>query len=480
MATETQNNVALLHRKEWQTMTPIPAASAIGTVMVFGKNGANNIAMLLQSATVQYLYHHDEDAFIPIASGAFAGTWVAGVCGIYHPWSKTYTATGGSTTTITVAAASFNLNGFCRGAVIEFLSGTAGNIGTRTTITEILTNAGLNTITLTLSEAVTSVANNDTFRLNTGRFFIMSSGTLAAGSFKYFDLGTLSWTTLAFATGGTTNGTDARLVVPYTRVDIFDTGTADVGSNTTTLVDAAKNWTNSQWVNYQVRITAGTGKGQVRVITANDATTLTIAAGTDLDETSVYAIEGDENAIYYIGNGATPIYKYSISGNSWSTVNVGANTRASAPIAGMTADWVGVTGDVGWANPNNCLDGRYIYSCRPTSGIIDRYDIAAQAWLPTTGVNYLPNMVMANGVSSCWDGRYIYLQVAGSTTVPTRIYKYNLRGNYMEPLNEDWYLGGAAVAGNKMWIKDLSSVGAVKWLYYIGSTSATLRRIMLF
>ena len=120
--TETQNNIPLLHRKEWQTMCPAPANSAAETHVVFSKNGNNNVAMLLYSATVQYLYHHDEDAFIPIASGAFGGTWVAGVCGIYHPWSNTYTANGGITTTVTVNSASFNLNGFCRGAVIEFLS----------------------------------------------------------------------------------------------------------------------------------------------------------------------------------------------------------------------------------------------------------------------------------------------------------------------------------------------------------------------
>ncbi len=475
---ETQNNVSVLNKKEWQTMAVLPAASAIGTLAVFSKNGANNLAMLLQSATLQYLYHHDEDMFIPITSGAFAGTWVAGVCGVYHPWSRTYTATGGSTTTVTVSAATHNINGFARGAVIEFLSGTAGNIGTRTTITEILNNAGQGTITLTLADTVTSVANNDTFRLNTGRFFVMSSGTLASGSFKYFDVGTLAWVTLAHATGGTTNATDARLVVPYTRVDIFDSGTATSGS-TTTLVDSGAAWTTGQWINYQVRITAGTGKGQVRVITANTGTTLTFAAGATIDATSEYAIEGDENAIYYLGNGSVNLYKYSISGDSWSTVSVTA-ARASAPIAGMTADWVGVTGDTNWGNPNACLDGRYIYSCRPTSGIIDRYDIASRAWLATTGVNYLPTLTLANGCSSCWDGRYIYYQVAGTTAIPTRIYKYNLRGNFMEPFQEDWYLAGAAVAGNKMWIKDLSTTGAIKWLYYIASTSLVMRRIMIF
>ena len=475
---ETQNNVATLNRKEWQTMGVLPAASAIGTLAVFGKNGANNIAMLLQSATLQYLYHHDEDMFIPIASGAFAGTWVAGVAGVYHPWSRTYTATGGSTTTVTVAAATHNINGLARGAVIEFLSGTAGNVGTRTTITEILTNAGQGTITLTLADPVTTVANNDTFRLNTGRFFIMSSGTLASGSFKYFDVGTLAWTTLAFATGGTTNATDSRLIVPYTRVDSFDSGTATSGS-TTTLVQSSRTWTTNQWANYQVRITAGTGKGQVRVITSNTGDTLTFSAGATIDATSEFAIEGDENAIYYMGNGSVNLYKYSISGDSWSTVTVTA-ARASAPIAGMTADWVGVTGDTGWADVSNCLNGRYIYSCRPTSGIIDRYDIAARAWLPTTGVTYLPTLTLANGCSSCWDGRYIYLQVAGTTAIPTRIYKYNLRGNFMEPFQEDWYLAGAAVAGNKMWIKDLSTTGAIKWLYYIASTSLVMRRIMIF
>lgn len=474
---EAQNNTPLLHRKEWQTMTPAPVASAIGTNVIFSKNGANNIALVMYSATVHYLYHHDQDHYIAIPSGAFGGTYVAGITGVYHPWSKTITATGGSTTTITVAASSFNLNGFVRGETIEFLSGTAENIGTRTTITEILNNAGKDTITLTLADAVTAVANNDTFRIKSGSFWVMSSGTLAAKCFQQFDIATLSWTDKAYATGGTTNATDAQLVVPYTTTAIYATGTATSGS-ATTLVNSAKNWKVDQWINYQVRITAGTGKGQVRVITDSDATSLTFATGATIDDTSVYAIEGDENAIYYLGNGAVTMYKYSISANSWSTVSVTA-ARAGAPAAGMTADWVGVTGDTGWANEDDCLDGRYIYSMRPTSGILDRYDIAARAWLPTTGVNYLPVLTLANGSSSFWDERFIYFQVQGTAAIPVRIFRYNIRGNYMEPFAEDWYLGGAAVVGDKLWIKDLSTAGLVKWVYYMSGTSTIVRRIMI-
>jgi hypothetical protein len=476
---EAQNNTALLHRKEWQTMTPAITASAIGTVVVADQSGNDNTALVLNSGTVHYLYHHDEDDYVQITSGAFGGTWVAGVCGVYYPWSLTYTANGGSTTTVTVSAASFNLNGFVRNQTIEFLSGTAANIGLRRTITEI-TTLGTGTITLTLSSAVTSsVANNDTFRISSGSFFVMSSGTLAANCWKRYDKATGTWTDRAFATGGTTNGTDARVVSPYILDVSYDTGTASSGS-TTTLVDSTKTWTSSQWVNYQVRITAGTGMGQVRVITANNGTTLTIGAGATIDATSQYVIEGDENAIYYLGNNAVTMYKYSISGNSWSTVSPTV-ARAGAPVAGMGADFVGKTGDSTWADVSDIKDGRYIYSVRGTGAIIDRFDITSLAWVATTGVPYQPNVTtFNNGDSTFWNGRYLYILKEGTAAIPIRIYKYSVRGNYLEPVATDWYLGGAAVVGNKMWIKNLSTTGTVKWLYYMSGTSNIVRRIMLF
>lgn len=76
----------------------------------------------MASNTVHYLYHHDEDDSQPITSGAFAVAIAAGFCGAYHPWSVPYTANGGTTSTITVAAASFNLNGNVRGKQVEFLT----------------------------------------------------------------------------------------------------------------------------------------------------------------------------------------------------------------------------------------------------------------------------------------------------------------------------------------------------------------------
>ncbi len=69
--------------------------------------------------------------------------------------------------------------------------------------------------------------------------------------------------------------------------------------------------------------------------------------------------------------------------------------------------------------------------------------------------------------------------VQGTAAIPMRFYKYSVRGNYIEPFAEDWYLGGVAVAGNRVWVKDLSTTGAVKWLYYVSGTSNIVRRIMI-
>lgn len=114
---------------------------------------------------------------------------------------------------------------------------------------------------------------------------------------------------------------------------------------------------------------------------------------------------------------------------------------------------------------------------------MDRFDISggtngAGAW---SVVTYSPNMqTFALGSSSESCGDYIYFAKEGSATVPQRIYKYSVSGNTMYPVATDWYLGGAALIGNKIWIKNLSSAGVVKWLYVLQSTSTNLRRIMLF
>ena len=57
--TITNRAVPLLHRKEWQMMTPAPAAFANGSFVVHDVADLDNLALLVASATTHYLYHHD-------------------------------------------------------------------------------------------------------------------------------------------------------------------------------------------------------------------------------------------------------------------------------------------------------------------------------------------------------------------------------------------------------------------------------------
>ena len=81
------------------------------------------------------------------------------------------------------------------------------------------------------------------------------------------------------------------------------------------------------------------------------------------DATSVYDITGNDDFMYFLGNNAVTMYRYSISGNTWTTM-APTTARGGAAAAGMSANWVAITGDTNWANESDIRNGRYIYSFR--------------------------------------------------------------------------------------------------------------------
>ena len=74
--------------------------------------------------------------------------------------------------------------------------------------------------------------------------------------------------------------------------NVEDSGTADGDYATTTFSDSTKAWTNDAYVGYVVWIYGGTGSGQYREISANDATKITVSPvfSTPPDATSTYRI----------------------------------------------------------------------------------------------------------------------------------------------------------------------------------------------
>lgn len=467
------NNRAVLNRKEWQMMTPSPIASAAGMFMVSPDSGNFDDAFLMQSATVHYLYSHSQDAFTQLPSGAFGGTFGAGACGVRHPWSATYTASGGTTTTIQVALNTHNITGIVIGQTVEFL--TAGtNFGVRATITDVY-NPGVagGTITITIGTTLgAAVAASDTFRITSGRYFILCAGTLAATSFRSFDVATRAWTSHTNTGLPASWGTDGELVIAYNYGEYFEDGTATAGA-ATTLTDGAKTWTTNQWTNYQVRITGGTGIGQTRAIASNTGTVLTVAAWTtNPDATSTYVIEANQDYIYALGNNAVTMYRYVISTNTWSTLSPSV-ARTGAPVAGMNASAVGVTGNAGWANTSNIQNGRYIYSFRGGAGaLLDRYDIALNTW---AAITYIGTETFTTGSSAFVMGEYIYVKKDATN----RFFRYSVVDNMMHPFTTNTYTDGAGVLGQKIWVKNYTSAQTIQWLYSWQNTGTAVHRVML-
>ena len=389
MAT-TNGNRKILDLKRWEQVSPAPVASAAGSFIASSRHYRQN-QLYVQALTVAYLYNPNEDGWVQVPSPALAGTLAAGAAGVAGAWSTgttvaaaSLTATGGSTTTInTNQTLARSLAGYS----VHILSGPNAGV----TIPIVSNTTGANAI-ITVEAQASAFTASTVYRLCTPVWYVLGSGTLASGSFKKYDWATNTWTTLVNTGLPATIGTDGKLITTPSWLNSgyhqFATGTATSATGTT-LVNSAKTWTTNQWTNYQVRIVSGTGAGQIRTISSNTGTTLTVPTWTTTpDATSVYSIEGNDDFIYYLGNGAVAMYRYSISGNSWSTLSPTA-ARAGAPGAGMSAHWIYGESNSAWADESAIINGRRIYSFRGAAGaVLDYYDIALNTWV--SAITYAP------------------------------------------------------------------------------------------
>lgn len=152
-----------------------------------------------------------------------------------------------------------------------------------------------------------------------GVFMLSATAAAPFSSFQYYDILSDTWTTKTPLGGNllAALGTDFDMTLISKEV-LLDSGTASAGG-ARTLTDGTKTLTVDRYVNYEIRITAGTGIGQRRRIVANSATMYEVAIPWDTtpDATSEYSIYPDTNKIYLFGNGASSIYQYSIEQDAW-------------------------------------------------------------------------------------------------------------------------------------------------------------------
>jgi len=473
----TNGNRKLLDLKRWEQVTPAPVASVAGSFIASSRHFRQQ-QLYVQALTVAYLYNPFEDGWVQTPSPALAGTLAAGAAGVAGAWSTgttvgaaSLTATGGTTSTIITNQ---TLARSIAGYSIHIISGPNAGV----TLPIVSNTIGANA-TITVAAQASAFSASTVYRLCTPVWYVLGSGTLASGSFRKYDFATNTWTTLVNTGLPASIATDGKLVSTPSWLNAgykaFATGTA-TSATATTLVNSGKAWTASQWVNSQIRIVSGTGAGQIRTITANDATSVTVATWTTTpDATSVYNIEGNDDFLYYIGNGAVAMYRYSISGNSWSTLSPTA-ARAGAPVAGMSAHWIYGESSTIWSDESVIINGRRIYSFRGGgAATLDYYDIALNTWI--SGVTYAPaTETFTTGSKYTYINDKLYIQKDATN----RWFELDLSESNMNGWTTMPVVQGAAIVGDTAFDATYyDGATEIHYVYMLMNTSTLMYRQMV-
>lgn len=474
----TNGNRPIVDLKRWDFCNPAPVASttAIGISSTFC---LEQIEMLLTSATVAYLYYANQDAYVQIPSPGL-GSFGAGVTLQGIPWSTGSTIgvaglnpTAGTSSTITTNQTIVrNLAGY----QIQLLDGPgAGDIKTISSNT-----IGANSI-ITITGTFSSTPTTSTlYRLLSPRWIAIGSGAIGASTVRIYDFATNTWTGGSQTNLPATIGTDSAMASTSQYRNLtynpIVTGTSSGSNTTTTLNNTSKSWTTNQWSNMQIRITGGTGNGQIRTIASNTGTAITVSSAwsTTPDATSTYAIEGNDDHVYYIGSATTSMYRYAISSNTWSVVG---SSRAGAPGVGCSLTYFPKTGDSVWATESAIIDGRRLYSFRGGAATsLDYYDIAAATW--TNVSNYTPGVeTFTTGTSYADDDDGVYIQKDATG----RWFKFYPAKNMMEPWGLTTYTQGTAAIGNRaLIVRYIDGATTLKYVYFqLNTSTVVLRQLVI-
>jgi hypothetical protein len=477
--TTTNGNRKILDLKRWEAVTSAPQATAAAHFIVSSRHHRQQ-QMLVSSATVAHLYNPSEDGWVQIPSPALGGTFGAGACGTGTAIGPSGTATSGTTSTIVT---NLTLARDLRGYSIHITGGPNAGV-----TLEIVSNTIGANATITVAAQASAFSASTTYRLLTPRWYVLnavaSAGTTTANLFKFYCFALNTWTSAE--TGATDGvapaaviGTDSGLIATPSWIDddykAFATGTATAGG-ASTLTNSAKAWTTNQWTNYQIRIVSGTGAGQIRSISSNTATVITVGSAwtTQPDNTSVYSIEGNDDFIYYMGSNAVTLYRYSISGGSWTTLSPGV-ARGGAPGAGMSGQWVHSVSASQWTGEAAILNGKYLYSFRGSAGaLLDRYDIAANSW---SAVSYAPaTETFTTGSKWVYIKDYLYGHKDGSG----RWFRFDLAQSAMDGMTQMLYPNGTAVVGDTAFdVVYKDGATEIDYIYMVLNTSTVHLRMMV-
>jgi hypothetical protein len=151
------------------------------------------------------------------------------------------------------------------------------------------------------------------FLVQSGGIWVISSTTVLTYVLQYYDVLADMWYAKSAQSGHmlTSLGTDVSLQGVTNEGGLILSGTSTSTTSRSIINSGASMGINS-YANFELHITSGTGKGQIRTILANNATTLFMVRDFSItpDATSTYEIWPDSEKIFISGNNASAMYQY--------------------------------------------------------------------------------------------------------------------------------------------------------------------------
>ena len=507
----------------WRPEADALAANAAGQCLAWDNRNSDishPFLWLLRSASALDFYDPTTGGWGALATPGLAGTFGAGACAIMHPsQGPRGTLAAGATTSKVVLStalpAAVGINQLANrgdgvGFRIRIVGSAAGSSGKTEERTIVANTAGTSPTIWVDTPFSFTPASGDTYEIRSGRIFMMSAGTLAAGCWKYYDIATNSYSgNLATTNLPGTIGTDSSLVAlseSYVSNDrkpgegfVSGAGTYDTsGTSKGCIVATASGATSitgagmpadlqaDEYRNFQVRIvedtTTPTAAGQRRRIsthTGGATGVFTVAAwAVTPSATAKFVIENDDDKIIGRSSATTSVYTYNITGNTWDTTTFGA--AGSANGAGVCLEQAfGTTRDT-----TNNHRHSFIYCVRGGgSSAIDVLDIAGGAngtW--SADITYgNKSQTFTTGTCGAYapatlGGCFLHLNINGTQ----RMARFDVRNRVLDAGAYLRYPQGAAVVGGRLGISTfIDGTTKLDNLYHLTSSQTKMLSLLV-
>ena len=496
----------------WRQVPPMPNAhAAAASVCSDLRNdiSRNPFVYQLVSAAILNRYNIITKGSAFAVNPGLGGTFGAGAtCAFMPSFGLVGTIAAGSTTTSVVLSTALptavgvnmlaNRGGSGEyGYKLRIIDNAAGGSG-KTAERYITGNTAGTTPTITvLSSFGFTPTTGARYEIVAGRVAMLSAGTLAATSWRSFEVATNTVASMTQTNLPATIGTDSSLMVldeQYVPFDNspgdgmikgafnYDTGlvsryaltaTATAAGTLTgqaTLGDAVV--LANEYRNFQIRIvedtTNTTAVGQRRIIashTAGPSPVYTLGTNWTVtpSSTAKYVIELP-NLILLRSTANTTVYTYNytdatinngtnnIAANAWSTTYFGVAPAANA-AGGMWAPSFGIVPD-----QNRYARQSFCYFFRGGAATLDVLDIAGGttgAWTGAITYDGSPGALPATGSGGCYspfdnEGRMFYMNLYVASQI-NQIYRFDVQNRVMSVFTPtDFLQSGTAALGNRV------------------------------